>query len=107
MRGSADKSFGIHVARLAALPESLLTRAGKILRYLEKSEVNKQTKKIIDGSVKDEAHVQQIGMFADDTSSIQVLAELRDIDVSRLTPLEALNALDALQKKLNKTGADV
>ena len=107
MRGSADKSFGIHVARLAALPESLLTRAGKILRYLEKSEVSKQTKKIIDGSVKDETHVQQIGMFADDTSSIQVLAELRDIDVSRLTPLEALNALDTLQKKLNKTGADV
>ena len=47
---------------------------------------------------------QQIGMFADDTSSIQVLAELRDIDVSRMTPLDALNALDALQKKLKNGG---
>jgi len=104
VRGSADKSFGIHVARLAHLPESLLERSAKILRYLEKSEVNKQAKKIIEGSVKEEVRAQQIGMFADDTSSIQVLAELRDIDVSRMTPLDALNALDALQKKLKNGG---
>jgi DNA mismatch repair protein MutS len=107
VRGSADKSFGIHVARLAALPEPLLTRAAKILHYLEQSELNKQTKKIIDGSAKDTARAQQIGMFADDTASVQVLRELRDLEVSRLTPLEALNALDALQKKLLHHGGDV
>ena len=107
VRGSADKSFGIHVARLASLPEPLLTRAAKILHYLEQSELNKQTKKIIDGSAKDTARAQQIGMFADDTASVQVLRELRDLEVSRLTPLEALNALDALQKKLLHHGGDV
>ena len=101
-RGTTDKSFGIHVARLANLPESVLKRANKILKQLEKTELSKQTSKIMSNSdaTSDVNYGKQIGMFADDTSSIQVLSELRDLVVDRLTPIDALNILNNLQKKL-------
>ena len=101
-RGTTDKSFGIHVARLANLPESVLKRANKILKQLEKTGLSKQTSKIMSNSdaTSDVNYGKQIGMFADDTSSIQVLSELRDLVVDRLTPIDALNILNNLQKKL-------
>ena len=104
-RGTADKSFGIHVARMADLPESVLKRANEVLKLLEKTEVSKQTNKIMSNEKAQQEYNygKQIGFFADDTNSIQVLSELRDIDISRLTPLDALNVLNNLQKKLTNS----
>jgi DNA mismatch repair protein MutS len=92
--GSADKSYGIEVARLAGLPNPVIRRAREILKRHEESE-DKLTEQLSPGAVPPSA--QQVGFAAIDE---EVLASLREADVNALTPLEALNLLAALQKQL-------
>ncbi|HTS10629.1 MAG TPA: DNA mismatch repair protein MutS [Candidatus Limnocylindrales bacterium] len=92
--GSADKSYGIEVARLAGLPNDVIVRAREILRYHEQSE-EKLTEELSPGAVPPAA--QQASFTAIDES---VLSALRAADLDKLTPLEALNLLAALQKQL-------
>jgi DNA mismatch repair protein MutS len=92
--GSADKSYGIDVARLAGLPNPVIRRAREILRRHEESE-DKLTEQLSPGAVAPSA--QQVSFAAIDE---EVLASLREADVNALTPLEALNLLAALQKQL-------
>ena len=91
--GSADKSYGIEVARLAGLPNEVIVRAREILRRHERSEEN-LTKELSPGAA---PPPQQASFAAIDQS---VLEKLRDADVDKLTPLEALNLLAALQRQL-------
>jgi DNA mismatch repair protein MutS len=91
--GSADKSYGIEVARLAGLPDDVIVRAREILRRHERSEEN-LTKELSPGAA---PPPQQTSFAAIDQS---VLEKLRDADVDKLTPLEALNLLAALQRQL-------
>jgi DNA mismatch repair protein MutS len=92
--GSADKSYGIEVARLAGLPNPVIRRAREILRRHEESE-DKLTEQLSPGAIPPSA--QQVSFAAIDE---EVLASLREADVNALTPLEALNLLAALQKQL-------
>jgi DNA mismatch repair protein MutS len=92
--GSADKSYGIEVARLAGLPNDVIVRAREILRRHERSEEN-LTKELSPGAVP--APPEQTSFAAIDQS---VLEALRGADLNKLTPLEALNLLAALQKQL-------
>lgn len=92
--GSADKSYGIEVARLAGLPNDVIVRAREILRRHERNEEN-LTKELSPGAAP--APPQQASFTALDQSVIQ---SLRDADLDQLTPLEALNLLAALQKQL-------
>jgi DNA mismatch repair protein MutS len=92
--GSADKSYGIEVARLAGLPNPVIRRAREILKRHEESE-DKLTEQLSPGAVPPSA--QQVSFAAIDE---EVLASLREADVNALTPLEALNLLAALQKQL-------
>ena len=92
--GSADKSYGIEVARLAGLPNAVIRRARQILRKHEESE-DKLTEQLSPGAAALPA--QQISFTAIDE---KVLESLRDADLNQLTPLEALNLLAALQKQL-------
>jgi DNA mismatch repair protein MutS len=92
--GSADKSYGIEVARLAGLPNDVIVRAREILRRHERSEEN-LTKELSPGAAPPQP--QQTSFAAIDQS---VLEKLRDADVDKLTPLEALNLLAALQRQL-------
>ncbi len=92
--GSADKSYGIEVARLAGLPNDVIVRAREILRRHERSEEN-LTKELSPGAVT--AAPQQVSFTALDQPVIQAL---RGADLNKLTPLEALNLLAALQKQL-------
>ena len=86
--GSADRSYGIHVARLAGLPESLLKRADEILEGLEieKAEAMPANKK--------EEETASLGLF---TSPI--ISELADLDVMSKTPIEAMEILFRLSKE--------
>jgi DNA mismatch repair protein MutS len=93
--GSADKSYGIEVARLAGLPQDVIVRAREILRRHEQSE-EKLSAELSPGS--QPAVPQQASFTAIDES---VLAALRSADLNTLTPLEALNLLAALQKQLS------
>ena len=92
--GSADKSYGIEVARLAGLPNDVIVRAREILRRHEQSE-EKLTEQLSPGAVPPAP--QQTSFTAIDES---VLETLRGADLNRLTPIEAMNLLSALQRQL-------
>ena len=92
--GSADKSYGIEVARLAGLPHEVIVRAREILRRHEQSE-EKLSVELSPGAA---PAAQQTSFTAIDES---VLEALRKADLNELTPLEALNLLAALQKQLS------
>jgi DNA mismatch repair protein MutS len=92
--GSADKSYGIEVARLAGLPHAVIARAREILRRHEQSE-EKLTEELSPGST---APLPQQTSFA--ALDASVLEALRCANLNELTPLEALNLLATLQKQL-------
>ncbi len=92
--GSADKSYGIEVARLAGLPNAVIARAREILRRHEESE-EKLTEELSPGAASPVA--QQASFTAIDES---VLEALRGADLNKLTPLEAMNLLAALQRQM-------
>jgi DNA mismatch repair protein MutS len=96
--GSANKSYGIEVARLAGLPTDVIARAREILRRHEQKE-DKLTEELSPGAVGDRAAVaHQTSFTAIDES---VLDSLRGADLNKLTPLEAMLLLAALQKQLS------
>ena len=115
--GSADKSYGVQVAKLAGLPETVLTRASAILTELEKKNedpVYDQLAKVEEAQEtevqKAEVHepemedISQMSLFNGGWTEIEdaVLEELKKIDVLNLTPLEAMNALNELKNKLKE-----
>lgn len=97
--GSANKSYGIEVARLAGLPADVIARAREILRRHEQKE-DKLTEELSPGAAADRAAsmAHQTSFTAIDES---VLESLRDADLNKLTPLEAMLLLAALQKQLS------
>src|SRR5277367_2891578 len=98
--GSANKSYGIEVARLAGLPHDVISRAREILRRHEQSE-EKLSHELSPGAAADGVAVaapQQTSFTAIDES---VLDAIRRAELDELTPLEALNLLAALQKQLS------
>jgi DNA mismatch repair protein MutS len=97
--GSANKSYGIEVARLAGLPADVIARAREILRRHEQKE-DKLTEELSPGAPGDKAAsmAHQISFTAIDES---VLESLRGADLNKLTPLEAMLLLAALQKQLS------
>ena len=101
--GSADKSYGLHVARLAGLPETVIERAGEILGNLEAQEYDPTGKpRLARGSgapnAPEPGQPSQLTLFAPPE---QVIASvLRDVDVDQLTPLAALNLLHSLKSRL-------
>lgn len=89
--GPADKSYGIHVAKIAGLPSQLLERADYILVQLENGQ-HLQT---------EQPPVEQLSLFSESNEEEKVvLEELKKLNVLEMTPLEALNVLHQLQKKV-------
>ncbi|MFV0464901.1 MAG: DNA mismatch repair protein MutS [Lachnospiraceae bacterium] len=105
--GGADKSYGIQVARLAGLPASVLERAKVIVNELSDNDIIASVKKLnIDHASNkkqksrlDEVDLSQISLF-DTVNDDDILAELRETDISNMTPLEAMNKLHELQNKI-------
>ncbi|NLS76452.1 MAG: DNA mismatch repair protein MutS [Chloroflexi bacterium] len=90
-RGSADRSYGIHVAQLAGIPKPVLNRAEEILERLESDagQAGIASRHVI-------REVQQLSLFAPESP---VVAELQDLDILGMSPIEALNKLFELQQK--------
>ena len=94
--GRSDRSYGIHVARLAGLPGSVLGRAREILTALERDELARGGKPAISGAAP--VAQQQLGLFQ--VAADDVLRErLRAIDVNQTTPLDALRLLADLKRE--------
>jgi DNA mismatch repair protein MutS len=100
--GSADKSYGIQVARLAGLPEETIERAKEVLSNLEKSELNELGAPKLAYSPKIDSSKMmkraQLDLFA--TQADPVLKEILGLDILNMTPIEALNKLFEMRRKL-------
>lgn len=101
IRGGADGSYGIQVARLAGVPQVVINRAKEILKELEEADISKHKARR-----RRLPHEGQVELFVvnnnEDKAGIAVLDELKDIDISQITPLDAMNALYKLQQKVRK-----
>jgi DNA mismatch repair protein MutS len=98
--GTADRSYGIHVAELAGLPRALTARAREILSNLEKQELDVQGAPVLARHDGQSAGEGQLLLFS--ASEELVLEKLRQADVNNLTPVAALSLLAALQDRLKK-----
>ncbi|MDQ6891779.1 MAG: DNA mismatch repair protein MutS [Acidobacteriota bacterium] len=96
--GAADRSYGIHVAQLAGMPEALIARAREVLSNLEKQELDVQGAPVLARRGGESAGDGQILLFSSDEGL--VLEKLREVDVNRLTPIAALSLLASLQDRL-------
>lgn len=95
--GSADRSYGIHVAKLAGLPDEVIKRGYEILNTLEKDEYAKEgLANIVKLEPKKEEKIVQRLLFFEDHP---VVDELRTMDLNSVTPIDALNKLYELKKK--------
>ena len=99
MRGGADNSYGIQVARLAGLPAKVIKRAGAILKQLDTADITKKAKKLSKESEENiNQTTSQMDMFS--MHETQIIDEINKIDVMNLTPMEAMQKLFDLQKKV-------
>ena len=94
-QGIADKSYGIHVAKLAGMPESVLKKSEKVLRLLEK-EKNKLQPQPQDLFIEETDSLDDTNFLTED-----ILKELKNINIERLSPLEALQIIDKWKKLIN------
>ncbi|MCM1045709.1 MAG: DNA mismatch repair protein MutS [Candidatus Gastranaerophilales bacterium] len=109
IKGGADKSYGIQVAKLAGVPDMVIDRAKEIAGQLSDNDITDKLQSMVvesKGNVKtkkqpklDEVDMAQISLF-DTVTDEDVLKELTEIEVTTLTPLDALNTLYRLQNKL-------
>ena len=99
--GSADKSYGLHVARLAGIPEAVVRRAAEVLRNLEAQEYDLAGRpRLARGSgAPPPAPNPQLQLFAAPEEG--VARAIREADLERMTPLEALNLLSRLRERLD------
>ena len=99
-RGGSEHSFGIHVARMAGMPRSVVSRADEILKELEQGHQKKELAKPVAG-LADHREGLQLSIFQlDDPVLKQIRDEILEIDINNLTPVEALNKLYNIKKLL-------
>ena len=103
-RGGSEHSFGIHVAKLAGMPQSIVKRADEVLHQLESANRKDNISKDL-GAVAEQCGGMQLSFFQlDDPVLSQVRDEIRDLDINNLTPMAALNKLHDIRKII--TGKD-
>jgi DNA mismatch repair protein MutS len=119
VEGGADKSYGIQVARLAGLPEAVIQRAREVLANLEQAEFNDQGEPVAASKIgkgeganggRGEKYAKsgetaeaepQLGLFASEAGVI--FKEISDLDLDSMTPLDAMNTLHELKKKVSRS----
>ena len=106
VKGGADRSYGIAVAKLAGLPDTVVLRANELAAKLSENDISASVRSIADSPVKkdilkksDDVDRGQMSLF-DTVSDDEIIKELRDLDCNNMTPMEALNALCMLQSRL-------
>ncbi len=107
IKGGADKSYGIQVAKLAGVPDSVIERAKEIVEELINADITAAARDITVGGkqkkpkkqIYDEVDLEQMSLF-DTVKDDDILKELKELDIGTLTPIEAINVLYQLQNKL-------
>ena len=110
VKGGADKSYGIQVAKLAGVPDIVINRAKELVEELSDADITMKTKNIVNGTkvaLNNKKKVQKLHdvdiaqmSLLDTVKDDDILKELKELDLGNLTPIEALNTLYQLQNKL-------
>ena len=101
IRGGADKSYGIQVARLAGVPDSVINRAKELVEELSDADITAAVKDLASPKKKPKVEMDMAQMSLFDTvQDNDIIEELKGIDIGNLTPMEALNTLYNLQNKI-------
>lgn len=98
IRGGSEHSFGIHVAKMAGMPPSVVKRSEEILAQLEKSQNKENITKPIDEITNNRNGIQLSFFQLDDPVLEQVRDEIKNANINNLTPIEALNKLNEIKK---------
>ena len=105
VKGGADKSYGIQVAKLAGVPDSVIRRAKELVEELSDADITAAVKDLTSASKKkqkivyDQVDMAQMSLF-DTVQDNDIVEEIRNLDMSHLTPMEAMNILYNLQNKI-------
>jgi DNA mismatch repair protein MutS len=107
VKGGADKSYGIQVAKLAGVPDTVIARAKELAEELSENDITENVVAVAGENVEkkprkpklDQTDMNQMSFF-DTVTDEAIVNELMDIDVSHLTPIDALNTIYALQNRL-------
>ena len=105
VKGGADKSYGIQVAKLAGVPDSVICRAKELVEELSDADITAAVKDLTSASKKkqkivyDQVDMAQMSLF-DTVQDNDIVEEIRNLDMSHLTPMEAMNILYNLQNKI-------
>lgn len=110
VKGGADKSYGIQVAKLAGVPEAVIERAKQLVVELSNADISQKAKEIAQYSRKvekldagyrkvDELEVRQMSLF-DTVRDDDIIADIQKLDIGNMTPIDALNMLYKLQGKI-------
>jgi DNA mismatch repair protein MutS len=101
LAGRSDRSYGIQVARLAGIPAPVITRAREILLSLEQDELRRGGRPSLSGAPPSDQH--QLGLFQDRSPADEALrVRLREVDIDRTTPLDALRILQELKTQVEE-----
>ena len=111
VKGGADKSYGIQVAKLAGVPDPVISRAKEILEELISADITMKASEMAacagvkkKGVTKpDEVDMTQLTLF-DTVKEDDIITELTQMDLGNMTPIDALNTLYRLQSRLKKQG---
>lgn len=93
VRGGADRSFGVQVARLAGLPDDVISRAKELLKQLEAADINHDIEPELTGDEE-----QQMSLFGS-CAADDIISTLNDMELETMTPMDAMNALYDLQMR--------
>ncbi len=107
VRGGADKSYGIQVAKLAGVPDMVIDRAKEIVGQLSDNDIIEKIQTIVGEQRSErkapihyeEVDLEQMSLF-DTVTDQDIIEELKELDISNMTPLDAMNTLYGLQNKL-------
>jgi len=107
VKGGADKSYGIQVAKLAGVPDTVIERAKELAEELSDADISKHARELANIKVGkhkavkvDEVELKQMSFF-DTVKDEDVVNEIKELDLANLTPIDALNMLYKLQSKVN------
>jgi DNA mismatch repair protein MutS len=99
MEGGTNRSYGIQVARIAGVPDEVISRAREILNNLEKGEFDEAgMPKIARGKKQDQKNRNQLSLFIDD--NVAIINEIKALDILKMTPLDALSRISQWKEKL-------
>ena len=108
VKGGADKSYGIQVAKLAGVPDSVIARAKELVNDLSDADISQKAKEIAQYDKKkpdekyirkNELEVNQMSLF-DTAKDDDIVDEINSLDIGNMTPIDALNTLYKLQNKI-------